>query len=101
MHTEATEGLGAPEGASAEPRIVLYVRVGCHLCEQARLLVAEVAADTGAAWTEVDIEHGPDSDRLTGTYGELVPAVTVDGVQQGYWRLDAVRLRRALTGARA
>jgi hypothetical protein len=27
--------------------------------------------------------------------------VTVDGVQQGYWRLDADRLRRALADGRA
>ena len=36
---------------------------------------------------------------LVDELGELVPVVQVDGVQQGYWRIDPARLRRTLTGA--
>lgn len=83
-------------GAAGTARVLLYVRPGCHLCTQARAVVEEVTTATGASWSEVDITTGPDADRLTERYGELVPVVTVDGVQQGYWRLDAARLRRLL-----
>ena len=93
MHEDRVEG-------AAGDRLVLYVRAGCHLCEAARAVVAEVAAATGAGWHEVDIDTGapgaPAVADLVASYGELVPVVTVDGVQQGYWRLDAARLRRVL-----
>ncbi|NTW42756.1 MAG: glutaredoxin family protein [Cellulomonadaceae bacterium] len=81
-------------------RLVLYTRSGCHLCEPARDVVAEVAQQVGASWREVGIDVGPDADALTERFGEMVPVVTVDGVVQGYWRLDPVRLRRALDGVR-
>lgn len=89
----------------------MYVRAGCHLCDEARQVLAEVLGGPegasgagrggGSGWTEVDIEVGPDADALVARYGELVPVVTVDGVQQGYWRIDADRVRRALAGGRA
>lgn len=82
-------------------RVVLYVRDGCHLCEAARDVVVPLAAEAGTSVQEVDIDAGPDAAELTERYGELVPVVTVDGVQQGYWRIDAGRVRRALAGGRA
>ena len=84
-----------------EDRVVLYVRPGCHLCETAREVVEQVAGQAGAGWHEVDIDAAPAEERLVERYGELVPVVTVDGVQQGYWRLDADRLRRVLADGRA
>lgn len=83
----------------AEPRVVLYVRAACHLCDDARVVVTTVAEETGEEWAEVDIDTAPDAATLTAAYGELVPVVTVDGVRQGYWKLDADRLRRALTAS--
>lgn len=80
---------------SQEPRVVLYSRPGCHLCDEARPVVAEVVAEAGAAWTEVDVD-APGAEDLARAYGELLPVVTVDGVQQAYWRVDPARLRRAL-----
>ena len=82
----------------SEPRVVLYGRAGCHLCDEARPVVAEVAAEAGVVWAEVDIDVGPQSADLVARYGDLVPVVTVDGVQQAFWRVDAARLRRALGG---
>lgn len=95
--------MSSPSGETAgeRDRVVLYVRAGCHLCEPARELVVALAAEAGAGWREVDIDLSDPQDGLVERYGELVPAVTVDGVQQGYWRLDADRLRRALASGRA
>ena len=81
-------------------RVVLYGRAGCHLCDEAREVVRTVCADTGDAWTEIDIDAADVAGRdLVDELGELVPVVEVDGVQQGYWRIDAARLRRTLTPA--
>ena len=79
-------------------RVILWVRQECHLCDAARAVVAGVAAETGVGWVEVDVDESPEAAVL---YGELVPAVTVDGVQQGYWRLDARRIRRAVEAGTA
>lgn len=93
---------GTPPRRAASCRVVLYVRSGCHLCEEAREVLAQVISPAtqavlpGQGWEEVDIDTGPESADLVERYGELVPVVTVDGVQQGYWRLDAARIRRAL-----
>jgi glutaredoxin len=78
---------------------VLFTRPGCHLCEDAREVVRQACADAGEEWAEVDIE-GDASGSLVERYGDYVPVVEVDGVQQGFWRVDGVRLARRLARAR-
>ncbi|GAA1849493.1 glutaredoxin family protein [Myceligenerans crystallogenes] len=80
----------------SEPRVVLYTRPDCHLCATAREVVESVAGQAGTGWTEVDITAGPGAAALTEKYGEYVPVVEVDGVQQGFWRIDPARLARLL-----
>jgi hypothetical protein len=84
-------------------RVVLFGRAGCHLCDEAREVVRSVCAESGDEWSEVDIDapvaDAPAGRDLVAELGELVPVVEVDGVQQGYWRIDAARLRRTLTAA--
>ena len=79
-------------------RVVLYGRAGCHLCDEARTVVRVVTAESGATWTEVDVDAAAahDGGALRREYGEQVPVVTVDGVPRGFWRIDAGRLRTAL-----
>jgi len=77
-------------------RVVLYVRPGCHLCEVAEELVAQVCADTGDDWRSVDITGDDD---LTARFTEQVPVTFVDGRQHDFWRVDPQRLRRALARA--
>ncbi|WP_312028591.1 glutaredoxin family protein [Cellulosimicrobium composti] len=78
------------------PPVLLYGRAGCHLCDDARAVVEAVCAEAGVAWAEVDVD-APDADpALREQYGEYVPVVTVGGVQQGFWRVDARRLARAV-----
>lgn len=75
------------------PRVVVYTRAACHLCEDACAVVSRVCDETATPWTTVDVDA---SDELRGAYGDYVPVVTVDGVQQGFWRIDEDRLRRLL-----
>jgi len=89
------------EPPAAPVRVVLYGRAGCHLCDEARELVRAVCAEAGAGWREVDVDEPgapplPDGEPVLDAYGELVPVVEVDGVRQGYWRIDATRVRQAL-----
>jgi hypothetical protein len=78
-------------------RVTLLTRAGCHLCDDARMVVARVAGDVGVGWQEVDVETRVD---LVETYGDRIPVILVDGREHGYWRVEEPRLRRALTGGR-
>lgn len=72
------------------PRVLLYSRAGCHLCDEARSVVMAVV---GHAFRELDVDADP---ALAARYGEEVPVVVVDGRQVGYWRIAESRLRAAL-----
>ncbi len=74
-------------------RVMLYAKPGCHLCEDAREVIARVCADVGTTYDEVDITADPD---LVRRYGEQIPVTFVDGAQHDFWRVDEVRLRAAL-----
>ncbi len=76
-------------------RVTLYVRPGCHLCDDARQVVEAVCAEAGVTWDEVDIDAAG-SDSLRERLTDLVPVVEVDGQQVGYWRIRAENVRAAL-----
>ncbi|MGW5359114.1 glutaredoxin family protein [Actinopolymorpha pittospori] len=82
--------------APVQPRVTLYGKPGCHLCEDARETVAAVCAELGVEWTEVDITT---DEALFRRFGEQIPVTFVDGDQHDFWRVDAARLRSALTAA--
>jgi hypothetical protein len=77
------------------PAITLLSRPGCHLCDDAREVIARVADELSVSWTERDISASPDDMR---EYGDMIPVTFVDGVQLDFWRVDEARLRRALSG---
>ncbi len=74
-------------------RVTLYGRPGCHLCDDARAVVARVCAELGEAFTEVDIDSDP---ALLDRFAEEIPVTFVDGAQHDFWRVDETRLRAAL-----
>ncbi len=75
------------------PRVTLIGKADCHLCADARAVVAEVCAETGDGWAELSIEEDP---ALFDEYWERIPVVLVDGRPHDFWRIDANRLRAAL-----
>ena len=75
------------------PRVRLLSRPGCHLCDDARVVVEAVCAELGVGWDEVDITADP---VLLEEYLEQIPVTLVDGRQHDFWRVDAARLRAAL-----
>jgi len=79
------------------PRLTLYSRPGCHLCDTAREVVARVCADLGEEYAEISIDDDP---ALVDRFGEEIPVTFVDGRQHDFWRVDEVRLRTALTAPR-
>jgi hypothetical protein len=74
--------------------ITLLSRPGCHLCDEARSVIARVAADLGVPWEERDITR---SDSDLRAYGEQIPVTLIDGVQHDFWHVSEERLRAALS----
>jgi hypothetical protein len=82
-------------GSSGETRqITLLTRPGCHLCDDARAVIARVAAELGVSWQERDITRSESDLR---DYGEMIPVTLIDGVQHDFWRVSEQRLRAALS----
>ncbi len=79
---------------AAEPRVTVYGKPGCHLCENAVKVIEEVCTELGVGWTEIDITTDTD---LFAKYWEQIPVTLVDGEQHTFWRVDPDRLRAALT----
>jgi len=78
------------------PRVRIYSKPGCHLCDDARAIIATVCAELGETYDEVDISADT---ALMGEYGEQIPVTFVDGRQHDFWRVDPARLRSALETA--
>ena len=78
---------------SRPPRVTLYSRVGCHLCEEAEAVVSAVCADLGEQYVVVLVDDDPDLQRR---FTDEVPVTFVDGRQHDFWRVDDARLRAAL-----
>ena len=75
-------------------RVTLVGLPGCHLCDDARVVVESVCAELGASWSEVFIDTDPE---LFDRYSTLIPVVLVDGEQIATWRVNSQQLRSALT----
>jgi Glutaredoxin-like domain (DUF836) len=86
----------ASPGEGRPPHVItLLTRPGCHLCDDARAVIAAVAAELGVTWEERDITR---SDADLEAYGDMVPVTLIDGVQHDFWRVSEPRLRAALSG---
>lgn len=79
-----------------EARVVLIGKPDCHLCENARLIVARVCDELAVNWKELSIFDDP---QLADKYFESIPVLIVDGKQIDQFRLDEARLRSAILGA--
>ncbi|GHK00241.1 thioredoxin family protein [Streptomyces sp. Y2F8-2] len=82
-------------GQNPTERLVTLIRKpGCHLCDDAQVVIEKVCGELGVPWEQKDITQ---DQRLHDEYWEQIPVVLVDGAQHTFWRVDEQRLRRALT----
>ena len=85
-------GSGSGDDALAV-RVQIIGRAGCHLCDDAEAVVAEVCGQRGVRYEVVSIDDDP---ALADEYAELIPVVLVDGERHDFFRVDAGRLSQAL-----
>lgn len=80
--------------AVAAPRdVTLYTREGCHLCDEAKAVIAPLVSQFGGKLTEIDIDDNP---ILHDRYTNDVPVIFVGPQFFARHRVDVPSLRRKL-----
>jgi glutaredoxin len=73
--------------------VTLYGKPGCHLCEEAQQVVADVRSRHQFELEEVDITRDP---ALEALYRERIPVVKIDGEEVLELVIEATLLEQAL-----
>jgi glutaredoxin len=82
---------------AAPSDITMYMREGCHLCEEAKSAMAPVLKAFNARLLEVDIDDDP---ILLARYTNDVPVIFIGSRFFAQHHIDAARLRRRLESAK-
>jgi hypothetical protein len=77
------------------PELTVYVRPGCHLCDDALGVIARVGTAYEFCLQVVDIEG---DDGLHARYLERIPVIALDGEELYDFFVDEDDLRRRLAG---
>lgn len=76
-------------------QLTLLGKPGCHLCDEAELVVNQVITDFEGSVT-LSKENILDDDALFARYSEEIPVLLINGKVHNYWHIDPVRFREAL-----
>ena len=74
-------------------KITLYTRRGCHLCDEAKKVIAFARRTAAFDYEELDIDTDVGLQQL---YNEEVPVVAIDGAKAFKYRLTAEELLRKI-----
>lgn len=80
--------------AATDHEVTLITRVGCHLCQDAELLLRRLREELGFGYGELDVDAEP---ARRDEYSDRVPVILIDGKEHGYWRVEEPRFRKALS----
>jgi len=75
--------------------VTIYSRPGCHLCDEMKAVVKQVAITVPLALNEIDISKDPELERL---YGLEIPVLFVGGRKVAKYRVGEQEFRRILAG---
>ena len=81
----------------SKPRVTLYTRAGCCLCQEAKRVLAEVRCRADFELEELDIDLDPD---LRRRYNDEVPVVAIDHVKAFKYRVDGREFLKKLAARR-
>lgn len=76
------------------PDVVVYTRVGCCLCDEAKELLQRY----GLQPQLIDIDQSPE---ISTRYNECVPVVFIDGKERFRGRINEMLLQRLLRSRRS
>jgi hypothetical protein len=83
------------------PSLTLIGKPGCHLCDEAREVVASVVGGLAAEGVDVHVEERSilDEPELDVRWHDDIPVVLIGTALHDRWRVDADRLREDLLAA--
>lgn len=58
-----------------QPQVTFYTKAGCHLCEEARDMLDDIAVQTPYDLTEIDIRSDP---AIFDEYRYRIPVIIID-----------------------
>ena len=84
--------------AACRPRdVTLYTRPGCHLCDEAKKVIAPLLREFGAVLREVNIDENA---ALKERYGWDIPVIFIGKRKVAKHRVDVAQFRRQLEDTR-
>jgi hypothetical protein len=83
---------------SDAPRLVLYSKPGCHLCDEMKHVLDRVGARVPFTLRVVDISTDPD---LLARYGLEIPVLELDGRKAAKYRISERELEDRLARRRS
>lgn len=75
------------------PRVTLYTRAGCCLCDAAKQVLSAAHRRTGFDLEEVDIDADPELRRL---YNDEVPVIAINGRKAFKYKVTETELLKKL-----
>jgi len=75
-------------------RLTIYTRQDCHLCEEMKLALQEVAEEIPFEVEEIDVDGSAD---LRDRFGQEVPVLFIDVRKAFKYRLTARELKKQLS----
>ncbi len=85
-------------GAAGPREVTLYTRPGCHLCEEAKAVMAPLLREFGASLREVNIEGDA---VLEERYGWDIPVIFIGTRKAAKHRVDVEQFRRQLQASKS
>jgi len=76
----------------AQPQVTFYTKAGCHLCDEARDMLDDIAAQVAYELTEIDIRSNPE---LFEEYRYRIPVVIVNNEKVVEGRIEYRDLAQA------
>ena len=67
------------------PRVTLYTRAGCCLCDEAKRVLAEARRRARFDYEELDIDRDPE---LRSIYNDEVPVIAINRVKAFKYKVD-------------
>lgn len=84
-------------GQQAKISVTFYTKAGCHLCEDARELLEEIAEETAYTLDETDIRSDP---AVFEEYRYRIPVIIINQETLLEGRIEAAELARAFQKAK-
>jgi glutaredoxin len=75
-----------------QPKVTFYTKMGCHLCDEARDMLDEIAEQVPFNLREIDIRGNP---ALFDLYRYRIPVILIDDKVAAEGRIEYSKLARA------